>query len=290
MLAVAEHLGFHNIHPVVLGNAGNLVIYLAPYQIVARVAILFPDDDSLLWKDVWVREIKVAKHLIAHGIPVVPYAREVSPGPYLVSDTWMTLWEYAEPAPISGLTTQQAMKMVHDLDTALAKYKDPLPLLGAWRNVAQAADDLSTVHDDSRVVTLLMRYNNVNERIHHEVLYPAHGDAHPGNLLATKMGWQWIDFEDVSLMPKFWDLASFIGNTALFQGLKHPLVQSVAALPEVLEDRVMFQYVLQARVIMSTIINLALSLRGYVNLDFAQTQLARIDDFLCCVDQGTMWR
>lgn len=58
----------------------------------------------------------------------------------------------------------------------------------------------------------------VNERVQSEVLYPAHGDAHPGNRLATGIGWRWIDFEDISLMPKFWDLASCIGNTALFHG------------------------------------------------------------------------
>ncbi|WP_229725650.1 phosphotransferase family protein [Calditerricola satsumensis] len=36
---------------------------------------------------------------------------------------------------------------------------------------------------------------------------PAHGDAHLGNLLASPQGWLWIDFEDASRMPRFWDLA-----------------------------------------------------------------------------------
>ncbi|PSR21766.1 MAG: hypothetical protein C7B43_21105 [Sulfobacillus benefaciens] len=97
---VADRLGFSNLKPVVLGNAGNLLVHLSPFPIVARVAKLFPGDDSLFWRDVWEFEIKVARHLMAYGIPVVPYSCLVPPGPYPVGDTWMTLWEYVEPAPI----------------------------------------------------------------------------------------------------------------------------------------------------------------------------------------------
>ncbi len=55
-------------------------------------------------------------------------------------------------------------------------------------------------------------------------LLPAHGDAHPGNLLPTSHGWRWIDCEDVSSMPQFWDLASFFANPALLRGFDPPLI------------------------------------------------------------------
>ncbi len=61
-------------------------------------------------------------------------------------------------------------------------------------------------------------------------LLPAHGDAHPGNLLPTSHGWRWIDCEDVSSMPQFWDLASFFANPALLRGFDPPLIAPASEL------------------------------------------------------------
>jgi aminoglycoside phosphotransferase (APT) family kinase protein len=35
-----------------------------------------------------------------------------------------------------------------------------------------------------------------------------HGDAHPGNLLATPAGWRWADLEDTCSGPVQWDLVA----------------------------------------------------------------------------------
>ncbi len=196
---------------MVLRDAGNLIVHLSPFPIVARVARLSEGDDPNFWRTIWSDEIKVATHLMKQGIPVVPYLRVVPAGPYFVGGTWMTLWEYIEPAPIPKLSILEIVGMVN------------------WRNVGQAADFVSSIRDDDRIARLLAAYEDVNERIGSEGLYPAHGDAHQGNLLASSTGWQWIDFEDVSLMPKFWDFACLIGNTALFRGLKDSSVETVLA-------------------------------------------------------------
>jgi thiamine kinase-like enzyme len=45
---------------------------------------------------------------------------------------------------------------------------------------------------------------------------PLHGDAHPGNLIATREGGLvWIDFEDVCLGPVEWDLATMMDLDAV---------------------------------------------------------------------------
>ncbi|MCL6443831.1 MAG: hypothetical protein K6T83_10325 [Alicyclobacillus sp.] len=93
-------------------------------------------------------------------------------------------------------------------------------------------------------------------------------------------GWKWSDFEDVSLMPRFWDLASLIGNIALFNGLRHPIINYALYHPMVVNDRSSFQFAITARVIMATTTNLALALSGNGDVDFAQRQLACIGDFL----------
>ena len=200
---VASRLGFSNVKPMVLRDAGNLIVHLCPFPIVARVATLSDGDDPNFWRTIWRDEIKVATHLMKQGIPVVPYLRIMPPGPYFVGGTWMTLWEYIEPAPIPKLSILEIVGMINELVTAMSDFQEPLPALGAWRNVGQAADFVSSIRDDDRIARLLAAYEDVNERIGSEALYPAHGDAHQGNLLASSTGWQWIDFEDVSLMPKF---------------------------------------------------------------------------------------
>lgn len=42
-----------------------------------------------------------------------------------------------------------------------------------------------------------------------------HGDAHPGNLLATTGGWRWTDLEDTSRGPRGWDLACLRATSRL---------------------------------------------------------------------------
>jgi hypothetical protein len=42
-----------------------------------------------------------------------------------------------------------------------------------------------------------------------------HGDAHPGNLLATPAGWRWADLEDTSRGPRGWDVACLRATSRL---------------------------------------------------------------------------
>lgn len=42
-----------------------------------------------------------------------------------------------------------------------------------------------------------------------------HGDAHPGNLVATPAGWRWIDLEETCRGPVRWDLAVLRGTRRL---------------------------------------------------------------------------
>jgi thiamine kinase-like enzyme len=44
---------------------------------------------------------------------------------------------------------------------------------------------------------------------------PVHGDAHPGNLVATHDGLVWIDFEEVCRGPVEWDLATMLDADAV---------------------------------------------------------------------------
>ncbi|PSR21764.1 MAG: hypothetical protein C7B43_21095 [Sulfobacillus benefaciens] len=59
--------------------------------------------------------------------------------------------------------------------------------------------------------------------------------------------------------------------------------------PEVSQDRPSFQFALEARVILSTMTNVALAVNGHGDGDFAHAQLEWIHDFLAVVDHGPLW-
>ncbi|GGH86497.1 hypothetical protein JOD43_003574 [Pullulanibacillus pueri] len=281
----APQLGLSNIDPVILSDAGNLIVHLSPYPIVARIAKLFDGDNSTFWKNVLLQELKVVEYLERHKVPVISLVKDVSPGPHKIDSTWMTLWEYIAPVELPPLESQEAISMLNVLSKALKSYEGPMQVLGAWKNVNQAAEYLTKREDkDERILVLLEEYEKVYKDIRRLELFPAHGDAHPNNLIPSSQGWKWIDFEDVSLMLKFWDLASFIGNTCLFQGLKHPTVTHVLNLEDVVADKSTFIFILKARVIMSVTTNLALALEGNGDLDFAFSQLHLFDSFITSIE------
>jgi len=278
------------IDPVVLSDSGNLTVHLSPHPVVARVAKLFPGDDAEFWRTVWRAELQVTRHLSTRGVPVVPPCVSVHPGPHPIAGTWMTLWEYMRPAALPPLSGEHAVGMIDDLTQAIADFQGPLAKLGAWRHLAGASEHLrATAGGDARIAHLVAQCERVDARMRSvDALYPAHGDAHPGNLLATPAGWRWIDFEDASRMPRFWDRASFIGNTALFHGVEHPIVRHVLAGVVTAADRAAFGFALRARLVMATACNLSLALRGWGDLDFAQAQLQRLGGFLARLDEG-LW-
>lgn len=287
-MEVTKHLGLTDITPIILSDAGNFIVHLAPYSIVARIAKLIGENDSNFQLNKMSCELKVVKHLISRGIQVVPYSTIVSSGPHQVSDTWMTLWEYIAPFSLTTLSGECIIDMINELTNAMADFHEYLPTLGVWRNVSGAAERLrSLMSSDKRIEGLLIQFEQLDKILKNsDTLYPAHGDAHPGNLIASSTGWRWIDFEDASLMPKFWDMASYIGNTALFYGLKHPVVDYVLTHNKIARDKSSFQLALKARVIMATTTNLALALSGNGDLEFAYSQLAHVNDFIAIINKG----
>ncbi len=285
LLSFVNTLGLCDISPVVLSDSANLIVHLAPHPVVARMAKDWPGHSASSWRDVLARELRVTAFLACRGIPVVRGHLSVPCGPHRVADAWMTLWEYAEPAAPAILKPEQAVDMVIDLTRALAEFPESLPRLGVWDNVEEAADSLRLkLHEDPRISKLLETFSVVQERMRMlDAVFPAHGDAHLGNLIHSTAGWRWSDFEDVSLMPPMWDMASLVGNTALFKGLGHPVVKHAFNRAAETGDLESFRFALTARVVMATTTNLAMALGGHGNdgdLDFARAQLARIGGFL----------
>lgn len=75
-------------------------------------------------------------------------------------------------------------------------------------------------------------------------------------------------------------MASFIANTALLEGIGHPIVVQACQLDDVAKDPEAFWWVVRARVVMSLSTNLGLSVARQGDREFAFRQLERWLKFL----------
>lgn len=278
---IVADLGLNRVDPVILSDAGNLIVHLSPYPSVARIAKHFDGDEAQGLKANLESELEVVRHLKVNNVPVAAFSTDVSPGPYKIGSTWMTLWDYVEKESSPPLLENHLIDLLDQMTQALETYPNPLTELGAWNNVIQGAAFLERVKlGDPQIENLLKEYKVLNEQLKTVPLFPSHGDAHPNNLIPSSTGWRWIDFEDVSLMPRFWDFASFVSNPTLFEGFSHPFFQKINQLDQISENQTDFYFALKARVIMSVTTNLALALDGHGDLEFANDQLTRFRPYL----------
>lgn len=283
----AKTFGLSDITPIVLSEAGNLIIHLSPYPIVARVAVVISKENPDKAYKLLARELRVARHLQNKGVPVILPTELIDAGPHNVNGTWMTLWTYIPPTQLQPLIPSEAVRLVNVLSMAMKDYSDDLSVLGTWDRVCQSAIRLSKNHN-YRIKSLLKVFQRVDvqmRKIEPGFLTPAHGDAHAGNLLPSPEGWLWMDFEDVSLMPPYWDLVSFVANLALFNGLQEPTFRYMLDHSGIVTNRKDFVFAITARTLMSVIGNLDFALEGYGDLTFATRQLDLVEDFLLQIDQ-----
>ncbi|WP_169082124.1 phosphotransferase [Paenibacillus sp. PL91] len=281
VLFTAERLGLTDIDPVILSEGGNLIIHLAPHAITARVAVVLSEKDAKLAHEILERELQVAGHLHNHGVPVL--LPILNAGPHRVGRKWATFWQYAPPAPMEPLKPREAVELVNGLTLAMSDFTAcTIPVLGIWERAYEAAARLIE-QTDPRIQSLLDIFwetDNQMRMLKRECLIPVHGDAHARNLLPSPEGWKWNDFEDVSYMPAYWDLASYVGNLVLFGGFQEPTYAYLMSRSEIIADQPAFVFALTARTLVATVSNLDLALAGDGDLAFAFKQLELAEPFL----------
>ena len=203
---VAAAHGVRATEPRVLHDGANVVVHLAPAPLVARVATL----TRLLRDGVtsFGREVRLARELAAAGAPVVPPADLLPPGPHVHDGTVLSFWPY-----VAVLPEQPTPRQVAAAWAELRERLDALPAEG--RPLDAPLDDLAAFLDrasawgvpDDVVSTMAARLDLLRQRLDGD-LRRLHGDSHPGNLLATRSGLRWADFEDSCSGPPQWDLVA----------------------------------------------------------------------------------
>ncbi|MEU9891568.1 aminoglycoside phosphotransferase family protein [Sphaerisporangium sp. NPDC051011] len=218
-VSIAVRHGVRVTEPVILKDSFNLRVHLRPAPIVARVPTVTALG-RLRPVEALAREVAVVSYLASRGAPVVPPSDLLPPGPFERDGYAVSFWSYAEHDPGARPDAAVAGRLLAELHDALRGYPGGLPYLGpALDETAHlldrlgpmpgaGAETLAELRDDlGRVTAELSAMDGPTQALH--------GDAHPGNLLATPAGWRWIDFEETCAGSAGWDLACLRGTRRL---------------------------------------------------------------------------
>lgn len=207
-MSAASALGLVVDDIVVLNNSNRLVVRLMPCHTVARVTPIAHHAGHQMSAE---REVDVVKRLARTDSPVAGLDARVEPR-ILVRDGFkIALWTYYEPMqspPISPADYARALGRLH---AGLRQVEVTTP--HAIDRVAAVQQDVAD-HDVTpdladRDRTFLadtlrdLRCSVVRRQAPEQLL---HGEPHPGNMLNTKMGALFIDFENTARGPVEYDL------------------------------------------------------------------------------------
>ncbi|RKN41451.1 aminoglycoside phosphotransferase family protein [Micromonospora endolithica] len=200
-MSSASLLGLTAHDAVVLHNSNKLTLRLQPCDVLARVAPSAHRGVQF--------EVDVAQRLAEVGSPVA--ALESSE--VLVRDDYLvTLWAYYEPVTTQAIPDAEYAGALERLHAGMRRVDLPAPHFTERVSEAQRLvnDQARTpeLADPDRVFlagTLDRMRRAVSESGHREQLL--HGEPHPGNLLSTRTGPLFIDFETCCRGPIEFDLA-----------------------------------------------------------------------------------
>ena len=212
---VAAGLGVTSDEPAVLADGANVIVYLSPSPVVAKVAASTPAVRPDI--DAWLqRELDVAVFLARAAAPVVEPSPEIPALVHHGDGHAMSFWRYLPPSGPGRPDEETIGSMLKDLHAALRPYPGPAPVLAPLRDIPAFLARPQTRLSAGQKAALAAAYRRLTGELDpaagQQVL---HGDAGPGNLMAVGGGWVWHDFEDTCSGPAAWDLAASTANRYL---------------------------------------------------------------------------
>jgi hypothetical protein len=202
---VAASYGVETSAPTVLKDSNNTIVHLAPSAIVAKVGTSTVHAGSERLE----RELEVGRHLAAAGASIAPPTDEVPPGPHRHSGLVITFWRFYHHRPAENGDATAAGRALGHLHQALEDYPGVLPpftdqfreagtLLGEAKLAALGAADRGFLRETYERLDQRLTGVEMNVR-------PLHGGPHLGNVLVTRGGVRFVDFEAACAGPTEWD-------------------------------------------------------------------------------------
>lgn len=211
-MSTASELDLAVDDAIVLSDSNRLVVRLTPCDTVARVtpATHFASAEQ---------EVELVRRLAQTDSPVAPLEPRVEPRVFVRDGFKIALWAYFEPVQSRMLRPAEYAQALARLHAGLRRIEVTTPhftdrVAATQRDVASrdVTPDLaetdrallaSTLHDLGRSI--------VNRRSAEQLL---HGEPHPFNILDTKNGPLFIDFENTARGPVEYDLAWVPGEVS----------------------------------------------------------------------------
>jgi hypothetical protein len=201
--SVAGSLGLPASDAVVLHNSNKLALRLTPCDVLARVAPV--------GQEVAQFEVELAQRLAEVGCPVGALEPRVDPLVYTRDGFAVTLWVYYEPVTphVSPAGYAEALERLHagmrEVDVPGPRFTDRI----AEAEEVVASPGLSPELAGADRVFLSGRLASLRRAIEDRgaVEQLLHGEPHQGNVLSTKDGPLFIDFETCCRGPVEFDLA-----------------------------------------------------------------------------------
>jgi hypothetical protein len=210
--------------PVSLRSTNNVVVWLAPSPVVAKIS---NDHDGA------ARELQLVSELVKAHAPVVPPSDLSIEQPLSIDEHSVTFWQYQPQDDVSHSSPAQIARSLFLLHSKLSSIADRVsipPLRAQLIRVVEALERLNPVSDLSDDDRALLRQALIDGMVQLANLTSGdrviHGSPHRMNILVVNETSRFIDFETVALGPLEWDLAH--------------LEQEVANLyPIILDDKIL---------------------------------------------------
>jgi hypothetical protein len=204
-MSAASSLGLAVDDAVVLSDSNRLVVRLMPCDIVARVT---PTTHFASAE----REVELVTQLAQTDSPVATLEARVEPRVFVRDGYKIAMWTYYEPVPPRVLPPADYTRALERLHTGLRHVDLTTPhfmdrVAATQRDVASRDVTPDLAETDRALLADTLRdlsRSIVNRRAHEQLL---HGEPHPWNLLDTKNGPLFIDFENTAHGPVEYDLA-----------------------------------------------------------------------------------
>jgi len=224
-ISSALSLGLAARDAAVLHNSNKLTLRLRPCDVLARVAPALHQGAQF--------EVDIAQRLVGLKSPV---AALETPEVFVRDDYVVTLWTYYEPVTTEAIRSADYAGALERLHAGMRQIDLPAPHFTDRVSEAQTlvADHARTpaLADADRVFlahTLRRLRQAVSGSGRPEQLL--HGEPHPGNLLSTRIGPLFIDFETCCRGPIEFDLAHAPDEVAdHYPGVDHQLLRDCRTL------------------------------------------------------------
>ena len=203
-MSIASALDLPVDDVIVLHDSNKLTARLLPCDIVARIAPAAQQVAQF--------EIELARRLAETQSPVAALDPRAEPRAYERDGFVVTLWTYYQPVTpreVSSADYANALERLHagmrQLDVRTPHFTDRVEEAQHLVERSNLTPDLPDADRGLLITTLRSRRQAIIDRGAADQLL--HGEPHPGNVLSTKSGLLFIDFETCCRGPVEFDLA-----------------------------------------------------------------------------------